>query len=176
MNTSTLYRITASYSSGGHPITSDRQYEMLGEEGSRLYVNRADAESTVEDMQDDVEELGLDESTTYAVEDVEISVHVRGVTVESNEDDDDTGNGGDHVVDANVYLGVVCLRGTWNAKVEPGSNGERLAPSDDAIGVWSDAITLADYDAEVANVIGLAVLESVTQDQIVNAVSEAASR
>ena len=161
INTSTLYRITATTEGS----VSANQAEVLGEAYGRLYTDRAAAESDAEDMQDEIAEYGLDASTVYAVEDLDVTVEVGDVSVVL-----DDNNTGEHLVSAVLYIGDSEIRGTWSARVSDG----QLVPAGDAIDCWSDATVLARHGAQIANVLGLGVLDAVTPDQIVDAVSEAA--
>ena len=61
------YRITATFERDGQ-IQSANQAEVLGDAWGRTYDTREEAERVAADMQDEVEDYGLDPSPTYSVE------------------------------------------------------------------------------------------------------------
>lgn len=63
----TTYRITATFERDGQ-IQSANQAEVLGDAYGRTYDSREEAERVAADMQDEVEDYGLDATTTYSVE------------------------------------------------------------------------------------------------------------
>lgn len=65
--TMTTYRITATFERDGQ-ILNANQAEVLGDAYGRTYASREDAEAEAERMQGEVEDYGLDATTTYHVE------------------------------------------------------------------------------------------------------------
>lgn len=153
MTTTTLYRITASYTRDGQALDAT-QAEVLGDAHGRLYADLDEATAVAAEMTEEVSEYDLDPSTTYDVQAVDVEIS----DVEAYRDDE----GGLVTVLADVTIdhSPVPLSVTVYGKdchTTAGIHG--LEPSGGELAAWAAPELLAMGDV-VGRALSLAVLAS----------------